>query len=233
MNTIPKPARGPTPVDHSGKRFGRLVALEYVGRKLSDNSGRNCANAVWRCICDCGNETSIIACSLVDGTTKSCGCFMRENRRSQGGHNRLPPGESALNQLFYSYCKSAKLRGHVFELSREEFRGITSQPCHYCGAPPVIKFKAAKGTNGDYYGNGVDRIDNEGGYTIDNSAPCCTVCNNAKGRMSRYDFADWIIRVFGQFAGEYQLHERPKRKHGETPWTTQSMQKRDTISATG
>lgn len=53
--------------DLSGLRFGRLIALEYVG-----NCGR------WRCICDCGRTTNPKGFNLYRGITKSCGCLLAD-----------------------------------------------------------------------------------------------------------------------------------------------------------
>lgn len=50
----------------AGRRFGMLLAVEYVGTRNK--------NAYWRCMCDCGKETEASACSLKSGGTKSCGC---------------------------------------------------------------------------------------------------------------------------------------------------------------
>ena len=36
--------------------------------------------------------------------------------------------------------------------------------------------------------NGVDRVDNTKGYSVDNSVPCCKFCNTAKHTMSEGDF---------------------------------------------
>ena len=64
-------------------RFGRLIALEYVGTN-------NHHNALWLCRCDCGNKKVIIGENLRKGSTKSCGCLNREkhitspNRRTHG-----------------------------------------------------------------------------------------------------------------------------------------------------
>ncbi len=54
--------------DLSGQRFGKLVAVEYVGK----NAGNQYK---WLCKCDCGNELVILGTSLVQGYTKSCGCI--------------------------------------------------------------------------------------------------------------------------------------------------------------
>lgn len=65
-------------INIKGKRFGRLVALEIVGR---DSRGET----IWKFQCDCGNTKNIISSSVRYGTVKSCGCFNREslsNRRA-------------------------------------------------------------------------------------------------------------------------------------------------------
>jgi len=135
--------------------------------------------------------------------TGSCGCWLAETRATYGGRagkNALAVGESAFNQLFFNYKKSARERGYIFELSKDEFQELTSQPCHYCGAEPELKYHAAKGTNGHYYGNGVDRIDNSLGYVTGNVRPCCKQCNIAKGVLSEQEFLGWIERVAARSA---------------------------------
>lgn len=51
-----------------GQRFGRLVAIEHVG--FASNRV-----TLWRCKCDCGNETIVRQGNLNSGTTRSCGCL--------------------------------------------------------------------------------------------------------------------------------------------------------------
>lgn len=53
--------------DLTGMKFGKLTALE----RLDEKSG---SSYVWRCKCDCGNETKVSANALLKGGTKSCGC---------------------------------------------------------------------------------------------------------------------------------------------------------------
>ena len=55
-----------------GKRFGKLVAIEF------SHSDKN-KNSVWSCICDCGNETLVNSQRLITGKTKSCGCLKSES----------------------------------------------------------------------------------------------------------------------------------------------------------
>ena len=52
----------------SGARYGRLVFLRFADK--SKKFG------VWEC--DCGSKKKIYVYSVVDGSTKSCGCLKRE-----------------------------------------------------------------------------------------------------------------------------------------------------------
>lgn len=54
-----------------GKQFNRLKVL-----KFSHINKRN--NAVWECLCDCGNIIHLSTWHLTSGNTKSCGCYNRE-----------------------------------------------------------------------------------------------------------------------------------------------------------
>lgn len=71
--------------DLSGKRFGRLVAVECVGVK---NKG-----ARWLCKCDCGKSVVVYATNLTSSNkpTNSCGCLAKEAaamRRTAAYDNR-------------------------------------------------------------------------------------------------------------------------------------------------
>jgi len=58
--------------DLTGQRFGRLIVIEKAGQ----NKNRN---TLWKCLCDCGNETIVVSTSLTNGDTQSCDCLRREN----------------------------------------------------------------------------------------------------------------------------------------------------------
>lgn len=52
--------------DITGKRFGKLVALEVAG-----HNAHNVRQ--WLCRCDCGTETKVITTKLIQGLVWSCG----------------------------------------------------------------------------------------------------------------------------------------------------------------
>lgn len=90
-------------VDLTGKRFGRLVVLEQAEYHI-DKKGRKIR--MWKCKCDCGNETIVRHGGLQRGTTTSCGCFHKE---IVGSLNRTH-GLSANCGRLYPLWKSIKYR---------------------------------------------------------------------------------------------------------------------------
>lgn len=53
-------------IDLTGRRFGRWVALRYLG------------GGQWDCLCDCGEHRVVHGPSLRRGLSTSCGCAIRE-----------------------------------------------------------------------------------------------------------------------------------------------------------
>jgi len=60
------------PMDLTGQRFGRLIAVENVGK-------RNDKDTLWKCQCDCGNIITVPIGHLRGGHTKSCGCLKNKH----------------------------------------------------------------------------------------------------------------------------------------------------------
>lgn len=114
---------------------------------------------------------------------------------------RLPGNQQAKNRIFRSYKNDAKNKGVTFLLTEEQFFSLTSSNCKYCGIEPIQVFKPShyyKGYDNDrvYFYNGIDRINPQIGYEIDNVVSCCSTCNYAKRTMSVDQFLNWIYRVY-------------------------------------
>lgn len=97
--------------------------------------------------------------------------------------------------LFARYIKSAVERNLSFHLSICEFKAITSSNCHYCGQVPK-QIASKQTTNGAYLYNGIDRVDNSLGYTLDNCVPCCKFCNRAKDTLTKEEFINKIESIW-------------------------------------
>lgn len=65
----------PNPIDISGQRYERLVAIRVVS---TSRKGR-----VWLFRCDCGSETTCRASEVRSGHTSSCGCLQKEHATEQ------------------------------------------------------------------------------------------------------------------------------------------------------
>ena len=68
----------------------------------------------------------------------------------------------------YNWIKRQGIqRGKHFDLPYEFYESqLWGKPCHYCGC--------------EIEGTGLDRKDNDKGYTPDNVVPCCRGCNRKK-----------------------------------------------------
>lgn len=63
--------------DITGKRFGRLIAVEPTKKRQQ-------GGIVWKCKCDCGNIAYASYSNLMQGHSKSCGCFLKEKATESG-----------------------------------------------------------------------------------------------------------------------------------------------------
>ena len=64
--------------DLTGRKFGRLTAIEPTGKKASNGA------IIWKCICDCGNANFVDSGSLTKGRVQSCGCLRKPHEIEQG-----------------------------------------------------------------------------------------------------------------------------------------------------
>lgn len=159
-------------INEKGKRYGKLVV---IGRSIT-----KAHLGYWVCKCDCGNYKEIKGSHLRRNSIVSCGC--------QRGKTQ-PRGYSSLKSRFYNYRTKAHQRNLSFELDEYQFLHLTQELCYWCGAPPS---NIHTGLNGNYIFNGIDRIDNNLGYTLDNCVACCAKCNMMKRGMTQ---EEWIAQM--------------------------------------
>lgn len=99
--------------------------------------------------------------------------------------------------MINSYKKATRNRGLAWELTDEDFERLTLLACFYCGQKPSTVQKPQRSTyeGGDFVHNGLDRMDSNIGYTLENVVPCCAICNYAKSDLPFDDFMAWIARL--------------------------------------
>ncbi len=179
----------PKDTDEVGNIYGRLAVVSLAGRDSKKN-------IMWLCKCSCGNTMTTRGTSLRFGHVNSCGCLAKERRKSASA---LPEGEASFNRYIYAVKRAARTRDLEWDLANDQVKEINARNCFYCGREPSQKYAAPR-TNGPHIYNGIDRLDNNRGYTIDNVVPCCGQCNIAKHNHTVSEFSDWISRVYNHWA---------------------------------
>jgi hypothetical protein len=88
------------------------------------------------------------------------------------------------NVIYAIYRDRAIKKGLEYSITKDEFNVITAKECYMCGKQ-----------NTHSHTNGVDRYDNNIGYTIDNCRPCCGECNYMKREYSYQDVFDKFMLI--------------------------------------
>lgn len=164
----------------SGQKFGRLIV---VAREKSKHNRSH-----WLCVCDCGAQVVTSGKNLRDGKKKSCGCLRREMLTIPAENTSNP--DSRFRIAYSQYRANAEKRNLAFPITREQFDCLVKQTCFYCGRTPEII-------------GGVDRKDNNIGYTVENCVACCQVCNYMKRGSSVEAFLQQCREIVG-----YQNHKQ-------------------------
>lgn len=171
-----------------GDVFGKRTVIEIVTESYGGDSQ---TMVITRC--ECGTIKKVKAYVLLRGGSTQCrSCSMRDNRAANPSLNRIykkkySPEERTLRTAYNFYKVNATNKGRSNELTYEVFVSLAKQNCYYCGCPP---------SNGiDTKWNGLDRIDPNKGYELDNIVPCCRTCNMAKKTSTQAEFITWAKRL--------------------------------------
>lgn len=169
-----------------GKKFGRLDVTENLGVYYRGKQ----RDILWRCRCTCGEIADVSGNALKTSHTQSCGCLLQEWRNKKKGVQK--PGVPE-RSVYGMYRYNAKKRQLDFKLTFENFLFLAKQDCSYCGTAPSNR--QVSGTGEIFFYNGIDRIDNNGGYIEGNCVSCCDWCNTAKMNHSVATFIEKCRKI--------------------------------------
>lgn len=168
-------------VDYIGKTNGVLTVVQDLG---FDSSGRHLVTV----LCSrCGKTSSIRADRIIDKsyTPKSCTHCCRDYFK------QLADKKFAATRHFRrrknSILGNAKGRNIQMFLTDNQIKSLLESDCYYCGMP-----------NAD----GIDRVDSDKDYTMDNVVPCCKVCNRMKNKFPLDLFLNQVKKIYSRFYGE-------------------------------
>jgi hypothetical protein len=167
-------------VDRTGQRFGKLLVVEQAGRN-------NLKKVLWKCKCDCGNETVVVAGSLVTGNTTSCGCDSGNLKHGGTGKGSYNTWRAMMRRCYNVNDKDYKRYGAV---------GVRVDPAWHS----YENFVADMGEpNGD---ETLDRINAYGSYELSNCRWAGVKTQNRNVRV-RANSKTGIIGVSKTGSGKY------------------------------
>lgn len=172
----------------TGKVFGFYTVLSFDRTEGRTTSGGGAT--YWNCRCRCGHEKSVAALHLRNSSNPKCRACANAELERDNWH---------IIRLLHRYRRGADERGFRFLLTRAQFEELIGQPCHYCGAVRADELRHERQPHRTYRHNGIDRFDNAGDYTPDNSVSCCWTCNRMKSAASGFDFIQHCKTIAARF----------------------------------
>lgn len=112
---------------------------------------------------------------------------MKRPGRSKNPAPRMTPEQAVENQIFHSFKYNARTGNRVFTLTLKEVLALIYQNCFYCGTGPSNKMKYRYRDGIVLRYSGLDRKDNDKGYTPSNVVPCCKRCNQIKSNLFSFE----------------------------------------------
>jgi hypothetical protein len=94
----------PKRVDRVGHRYGKLTVLSWAGRNALKK-------VLWKCVCDCGGETVVVAGDLVTGNTQSCGCVVPNLKHGGSGKSSYNTWRAMMRRCYKPQDKDYKRYG--------------------------------------------------------------------------------------------------------------------------
>jgi len=171
-------------IDLEGKIFGKLSVQKFIG---VDNKQQ----ALWNCLCSCGNHKIIKSSLLKNGDIKSCGCLYIKRCGDISG------------SVFFNIKNHARLRNLSFNITIEEIWNLylkQNKTCAISGVGITFDIRIRKNTTAS-----LDRIDSTKGYTIDNVQWVHKDINQMKSNRTDGEFLSWI-----RIISDYQKSKKSK-----------------------
>lgn len=159
---------------------------------------------LWRC--DCGKEIEVESYKI--HWRKSCGCLVQKQNLKRAYKSRSYDTVT-ISQEYTNHRGNAKVAGRDY-MKKQDWLKIVKQPCFYCGGIDIRNraamdsYKKLRGVtlkeeDIEKYAvelNGVDRLDSNKGYEMDNVVPCCGMCNRMKNKFTYKEFIDKIKLIY-------------------------------------
>lgn len=175
--------------DFSGIKIGLWTVVSFH-HKTSKQS-------YWNAKCSCGKEGILRDDVIRKQRSNSC---ISCRQRGKPSRSRIDNRAQVLVNTEYSMYKSqAKFHQREFQLSKVEFSKLIFSNCHYCLTTPN-RIMSDKFSSETITINGVDRVNSDLGYTLQNCVPCCAICNRMKNALTIHEFKSHIVQINANLA---------------------------------
>ncbi len=164
-------------IDLTGARIGKLSIVSRANNKKG--------KVQWKCVCDCGNKKTILACNLLTKASRSCGCGWSKSKNKNHKWNGC--GELG-GTHFWEIRDGAFRRDIPFNLSINYLWKLylrQNKKCALSGMEISMKYEKDGVTRGTA---SLDRINNNLGYSIGNVQWVHTDINFMKQDLSQNEF---------------------------------------------
>lgn len=130
----------------------------------------------------------------------------RVKRLGSRPHLWKPKGHAGFRTFFCRLVASARDHGRTMFLSDDQVKNIITSNCYWCDAMPanvgIISRSTKSGSLSGAIKNsefgphiGIDRVQNDKGYEMNNVVPCCSTCNYEKKNQPLKDWLDRLVRT--------------------------------------
>jgi hypothetical protein len=111
--------------------------------------------------------------------------ILRNNCKLSTGKRYPDAFANHTGSTYEAYRYNAMKRGYEFEMTEKDYYKLIHEACYVCGKK-----------SDDSHTNGIDRFDNERGYTFHNSNACCTECNIMKKDFDFFLFLERLEKIY-------------------------------------
>ena len=207
-------------VDITGERYGKLIAIRYVGRSNSKQS-------LWLCKCDCGNETTVRLSNIRNGHTKSCGCGEKENR-NQFRNKSVRKHQESYTRLYRIWIG---IKNRCNNHNDDHWPIYGKRGISVCEEwnQQYEKFREWALANGYDDSLTIDRIDTNGNYEPGNCRWVSNADQQRNKRNNRYYTYHGKTQLIPAWAEEFGVTDstiRSRIRRGENPNDVFSMLER-------
>ena len=175
------------------------IGIKIDGCEVIDKKINNSGGVMWLIKCGAGHTF------YVGDKAVRCG-DIRCNRCERHIRIRMEDREHVIlhREYMHNIRPRHKEKGNTIEdiISFEDYKRLVKQPCYYCGQEfsRVLKdiehTRKVQVSDTEVKMNGLDRVDNEKGYELNNVVPCCKDCNRMKSNKELSYFLNKVKVIY-------------------------------------